>query len=72
MAYKVYYIVLCYIPEDTGGIKGVPYLSMLHPRGYWWYIMCTISFFVTSPRILVVFKVYYIVPCYIPEDTGDI
>ena len=86
----MYYIVLCYFPQDTGGVYGVLhrsmlhlpgywwyirctiYRTMLHPRGYWWYIRCTISFYVTSPRILVVYKVYYIVLCYIPKGTGDI
>ena len=68
----MYYIVLCYIPEDTGGIHSELYISMLHPPGYWWCILCTTSFYVTSPRILVVNMVNYIFLCYIPQDTGGV
>ena len=68
----VYYIVLCYISHDTGGIYDVLHRSVLHPPGYWWYKWCTASFYVTYPRILVVYTVYYIVLCYILQDTGDV
>ena len=84
----MYYIYLCYIPEDTGGIQvvlyivlcnisqgtdgvdGVLYPSLLHPPGYWWYIRCIISLYVTPPRILMVCKVIHIFLYYIQEDTG--
>ena len=66
----VYYIVICNIPQGTGGIYCVLHCSMLHPPGYWWYILCTTSSHVTSPREMVVYTVYFIVLCYIPEDTS--
>ena len=64
---------------------------MLHLPGYWWYIWCittfyitppppgycrciwcTTSFYATSPRVLVVYMMYYIVLCYIPRGTGGV
>ena len=82
VVYMMYYIVLCYIPRGTGGVYGVLNRSMLHPPGYWW---CTTSFYVTSPRVLVVYTlyvtstriqvvymVYYIVLCYIPHCTSGV
>ena len=59
--------------KGTGSIYGVLYRPILHsPPEYWWCIRCntSISFYVTSTRILGVYKVFYIVLCYIPEDTG--
>ena len=72
VVYKVYYYVLCCILEDIGCIDVVLHRPMLHPPGYWWYIWCTTSFYFTSPRVLVVTPVYYIVLCYIPQGTGSI
>ena len=72
VVYMMYYIVLCYIPQDTGCVYDVLHRSMLHPPWYWWYIWCTTSFYATFPMILVVYMVYYIVLCYIPQYTGAI
>ena len=68
--YVVYYNILCYISHGTSGVYGVLHRFMLHSQGYWWYIWCTTSFNVISPRVLVVYMVYYIVLCYIPQDTA--
>ena len=72
VVYMVYYIVLCYIPHGTGRVYGVLHRSMLHPPGYWSYIWCTTSFYATSPMVLVVYMVYYIVLCYTPQDNGGV
>ena len=72
VVYMMYYIVLCYIPQDIGGIHSVVYIFMLHHPGYWWCIWCIRSFYVASPRILVVYMMYCIVLCYIPYGTGGI
>ena len=69
VVYNVYYNILYYISQGTGGIYGVLQRFMLHPPGYWWCIWCTTSFYVTSPRVLLVYMAYYIVPCYIPQGT---
>ena len=85
----VYYIVLFYISQGTGGVYGVLQSYMLHPQGtggvyvvlhrsmlhpsvYLWCIRCAIFFYVTSPRVLLVNMVYYIVLCYVHQDTGGI
>ena len=70
--YYVYYNILCYISQGTGDVYGVLHRTMLHPLGYWWCIWCTTSFHVTYPRVLVVYMVYYIVICYIPQGTGGV
>ena len=72
VVYMMYYIVLCYTPQDTEGVYDVLHRSMLHPLWYWWSTWCTTSFNVTSPIVLVVYMVYYIVLCYIPQDTGGV
>ena len=72
VVYMVQYIFSCYIPQSTGGVYDVLDRSMLHPPGYWWCILCTTSFYVTSPRILVIYMVNYIFLCYIPEGTGGV
>ena len=63
----MHYVVLCYIPHNTGGIHGEVYLSMLHLPGYCWCVWCT-----TSPMVLVVNIVYFLVLCYIAQDTGGV
>ena len=55
MVYIVYYIVLCYILQGTGGVYGVLHRSMLHPPGYCWCIWRTTSFHVISPRELFIY-----------------
>ena len=56
--------------SSQSSINGVLNRSMLHLPEYWWCMRCTSSFYVTSPRILVVYLMYYIDLSYIPQDTG--
>ena len=72
VVYVVYYTVLCYIPQGTGGVYGVLHRSMLHLPGNWWYKWSTTSVYVTSPMKMLVYMVYFIVIYYILQDTGDI
>ena len=68
----MYYLYAPLVFSDTGGINGVLHRSILHLTGYWWSIRCTTTFYVTSPRILVVHMMYYNVLCYIPQGTGGV
>ena len=72
VVYMMYFIVLCYIPQDTGGVYDVLHRFMLHPTWFWWFTWCSIYFYVTTPRVLVVYMMYLIVLCYIPQDTGGV
>ena len=73
VVYAGYYIVLYYIHQGTGDIYGVLQCPQLHPPGYWWvYILCSSSFFPTSPRILKVYTVFFVVLCYISQGTCGI
>ena len=47
----VHFIVLCFISQGIGGVYRVSHLSVLHQPGYWLYVWCTSSFYVTSPNI---------------------
>ena len=72
VVYTVYFIVQCYIPQDTGGIIGVLNLSILHLPAYWRCIRCITTLYVTSSRVLVVYMVYYIILRYNPLSIGGV
>ena len=49
VVYMVYFIVICYYPQGTGGVYGILHRSMLHTLGYLWYIICTTTLYGVHP-----------------------